>query len=291
MKVIVTCAVTGGGDPRVNPAIPITPKGIADSALEAGRAGAAIAHIHVRDPQTGAPSMMLAHYREVVERIRDKNPDLIINLTTGLGGNVVLGSPEPRQFAEGTSLVDTDRRIGHVEVLKPELCSLDMGSMNKGSVIFINSEPHLRETARRLRAAGVKPELEVFEPGHLMFTRQVIEEGLIDPPPLIQICLGMAWSAPAMPETMLYMRSLLPQGAVWVTFGKGPAHYEMVAQGVLLGGHIRVGFEDNAWLSPGELAPSNAALVDKAVKIISLLDKSLATPTEARQIMGLASRH
>jgi uncharacterized protein (DUF849 family) len=286
-KVIITCAVTGGGDPRVNPAIPITPKQIAESSLEAANAGAAVAHIHVRDPESGRQSMEFAHYREVVERIREKNPNLILNLTTGLGGNMVPGHPDPRTFGEGSTLTTTDRRLAHIEALKPELCSLDMGSMNKGAEIFINSERHLREAAKRLRAAGVKPELEVFEPGHLMFTRQLIEEGLIDAPPLIQICLGMIWSAPATPETMLYMRGLLPPGAVWITFGKGLTQFPMMAQGVLLGGHVRIGFEDTPWLAPGELAPSNAALVEHAAKIITLLHQSPASPKEARAIMGL----
>lgn len=279
--------MTGGGDPSVNPAIPITPKQIAESSLAAADAGAAIAHIHVRDPKTGKQSMEFDHYREVVERIREKNPRLILNLTTGLGGNMVPGDPDPRVFAEGSTLTSTDRRLSHVEKLKPELCSLDMGSMNKGREVFINSERHLREAVTRLRAAGVKPELEVFEPGHLMFTRQLIEEGMIDPPPVIQICLGMIWSAPATPETMLYMRGLLPPGAVWITFGKGLSQYPMLAQGVLLGGHVRIGFEDTAWLAPGELAPSNAALIERAVKLIALLHKSPATPDEARAIMGL----
>ena len=292
MNVIITCAVNGSGDHKINPALPVTAKQIADSALEAAKAGAAVLHMHARDHETGKPSVVgsdqeRACYREIVERIREKNTDVIINLTTGPGGNFVAGDPDPTKAGPGTTLTTTDRRIGHVEELRPELCSLDAGSMDKGDNIFLNPERHVREALRRIQAVGVRPEFEVFEPGHLMFLRSLIDEGLVQAPPIIQLCLGYQWGVPANPETLLYMRNLLPPGAVWMAFGKGLAEFPMLAQSVLMGGNVRCGLEDTPWIAPGELAPSNAAMIDKAVKLLSTLQCAPASPAEARRAMGL----
>ena len=286
-KVVVTCAVNGGGDAKANPAIPITPKEIAASAVEAARAGAAVAHIHARDPQSGAASMDFAHYREAVNLIRQSGVDVILNLTTGPGGTFYPANPDPTRAAPGTTLTTTDKRIGHVEELKPELCSLSMGSNNKGDPIYINPERHIRESLQRFRVAGVKPEFEVFDTGHIMYTRDLIERGLIDQPAVIQICLGLTWSAPATPETLMCMKNLLPANSVWFAFGKGAMMFPMVALTVVLGGHIRVGLEDTPWIAEGKLAPSNTALVEKAVAVMSALDAEPASPAEARRILGL----
>ena len=288
-KVIVTCAVTGGGDTvHRNPGVPVTPKQIAESSIEAARAGAAIAHIHVRDPETGRASMDVALYRETVHRIRDSGCDILLNLTAGVGGNFAPGDADPLAGGPSTTLVSPKTRVEHVLELRPELCSLDMGSMNKGeNVVFINTPKQLRWMAQAAQAAGVKPELEVFDAGHILLCNELIAEKLIEAPPLFQICLGMPWLAPATPEAMIYMRSLLPPGAIWFTFGKALTAYAMVAQAVLLGGHIRVGFEDSLYLEDGVLAPSNAAIVDKAVSLLRLLSAEPATPDEARAILGL----
>ncbi len=288
-KVIITCAVTGGADTVTrNPAIPVTPRAVADACLEAARAGAAVAHIHVRDPGTGRASMKLELYREVVGRVRDSGVDVVLNLTTGVGGNFVPSDSDPRTAATGTTVVSPEERLAHIIDLKPELCSLDMGSMNKAeNTVFINTPKQLRAMARAIRDTGVKPELEVFEAGHVLLCEQLFAEGCIDPPPFVQICLGMDWLAPATPETMLYIRTLLPDGAVWSTFGKSLALFPMVAQGILLGGHVRVGLEDSLYIEKGVLASGNGPLVETAVTIISLLGAAPATPDEARRILGL----
>ena len=292
MSVIITCAVNGSGDHTANPALPTTAKAIAESALDAAKAGAAVLHMHSRDPLTGKPSVVgsdeeLATYREVVERIRERNSEVILNLTTGPGGNFVVGDVEPTKAGPGTTLTTTDRRIRHVEELRPDICSLDVGSMDKGDNIYLNAEKHVRASLARIRKIGVRPEFEVFEPGHMMFLRSLIEEGLVDAPPIVQICLGYSWGAPATPESVLYMKNLLPPGAVWIAFGKALNEYPIMAQAVILGGHVRCGLEDTPWIAPGELAPSNAAMIEKAVKLLSCLNTSPATPAEARKIMGL----
>jgi uncharacterized protein (DUF849 family) len=286
-KVVITCALNGGGDVKSNPAIPTTPKAIAAAAIDAARAGAAVAHIHARDPNSGAASMDVAHYREAVMRIRDSGVDLILNLTTGPGGTFYPAHPDPTQSAPGTTLTTTDGRIRHVEELKPELCSLSMGSNNKGDPIYINPERHIRDSLERFRAAGVKPEFEIFDTGHIMYTHDLIEKGLIDSPAVMQICLGLTWSAPATPETLMLMKNLLPSDSVWFAFGKGLMMFPVVALTVILGGHIRVGLEDTPWLCEGTPAPSNTALVEKAVTIVSALDAEPASPQEARRLLGL----
>ena len=287
-KVMISCAVTGSADtPGKNPAVPVTPEQIATSALDAAKAGAAIVHIHVRDPKTGLPSMEGAHYAEVVDRIRASGTDVVINLTTGPGGRFSPSPDDPMKPDPGTTLRTPRQRVQHVLDLGPEICSLDMGSMNMGPNVFVNTPQILEAMATDIREAGVTPELEVFETGHLLLAKRMIETGFIRPPGMFQICLGIAWGQPATTEAMLYMRNLLPQGCTWFAFGISLHQFPMAAQAVILGGHVRVGLEDNLYLERGKLTPSNAALVAKAVKIIELLGCSVATPAEARQMLGL----
>ena len=284
--VIITCALTGGAElSGKNTAVPVTPHEIAESAVEAARAGAAIAHIHVRDPQTRRASMKLDLYREVVDGIRRSGVDMLINLTTGAGASFIPGETEPRVPDPRSSLTHPAGRVAHVLALKPDVCSLDVGSMNFGEVVFVNTPAHLRQMARSILDNGTKPELEVFELGHIRLARHLIDNGLIASPPLFQICLGIPWGAPATSETMLAMRDHLPDGAIWAAFGIGAAQFPMVAQAVLLGGHVRVGFEDNLYLARGVPAPSNAALVEKAVRIVQDLGEHPATPDEARNLL------
>ncbi len=289
-KVMIACAVTGSADtPSRNPAVPVTPAQIAASAIDAAKAGAAIVHIHVRDLQTTRPSMDGALYREVVERIRASGTDVLINLTTGPGARFIPGAEDPLKPAPGSTLSLPAQRVRHVEELKPEICSLDMGSMNMGGQVFVNTPPHLEAMAVAIRNADVTPELEVFEAGHLILARKMIETGHIKAPGLFQICLGISWGQPATPEALAYMRSLLPGDCVWFAFGISLHQFPMAAQTVLLGGHVRVGLEDNLYLEKGKLAPSNAALVEKARKIIEILGDEVATPADARQLLRLAN--
>ncbi len=288
-KVILTCAVTGNlTRPEQHPDLPITPEQIATAAIEAAKAGAAIAHIHVRDPETGAPSMALEHYREVVERIRASETDLIINLTTGPGGRFVPSDDDPKVAAPGSTLVRPERRVEHVLALRPEICSLDLNTMWFGSAVVINTPKNARIMAEAIRAAGVMPELEVFDSGDLQLAHQLLADGVLARPPLFQVVLGIRNGFPATPETLLYAKSLLPADAMWAAMGIGRMEFPIVAQACLLGGHVRVGLEDNLYLSKGVLAPSNAALVERAVQLVELLGRSVATPSEARAILGLA---
>jgi uncharacterized protein (DUF849 family) len=290
-KVMIACAVTGSADtPGRNPAVPVTPAQIAASAIDAAKAGAAIVHIHVRDPQTTRPSMDGALYREVVERIRASGTDVLINLTTGPGARFIPGVDDPLKPAPGSTLSLPAERVRHVVELAPEICSLDMGSMNMGGQVFINTPAHLEAMAVAIRDAGITPELEVFEAGHLMLARRLIETGHVKPPGLFQICLGISWGQPATSEAVAYMRGLLPPDCVWFAFGISLYQFPMAAQTVLLGGHVRVGLEDNLYLEKGKLTPSNAALVVKAAKIIEILGDHVATPAQARQMLGLRAR-
>jgi uncharacterized protein (DUF849 family) len=289
-KVMISCAVTGSADtPGRNPAVPVTPEQIAQSAIDAASAGAAIVHIHVRDPKTARPSMDAALYSEVVDRIRSSGRDILINLTTGPGARFVPGPIDPLQPGPGTTLKSAADRVRHVVDLKPEICSLDMGSMNMGQYVFVNTPGCLEAMAIAIRDAGVLPELEVFEAGHLLLAKRLIETGHVKAPGVFQICLGIAWAQPATPEAMSYMRGLLPTGSPWFAFGVSMHQFPMAAQAVLLGGNPRVGLEDNLYLEKGKLAPSNAALVEKAAKIIEILGDSIATPAEARQLLGLTA--
>ncbi len=289
-KVMICCAVTGSADtPGRNPAVPVTPPQIAASAIDAGKAGAAIVHIHVRDQRTTRPSMDTALYREVVERIRASGSDVLINLTTGPGARFIPGADDPLKPGPGSTLSLPAERVRHVVELAPEICSLDMGSMNMGNQVFINTPAHLEAMAAAIRDAGATPELEVFEAGHLILAKRLIETGHIKPPGLFQICLGISWGQPATPEAVTYMRNLLPPDSIWFAFGISLHQFPIAAQTVLLGGHVRVGLEDNLYLEKGKLAPSNAALVEKAVKIIDILGDQVATPAEARQMLGLGN--
>lgn len=289
-NVIITCAVTGSGDSvGKHPAIPVTPHEIATSAIDAAKAGAAIVHIHVREPDTGKYSRRPELFREVVDRIRDSDTDVALNLTTGMGGDLFLGPDEdPLALRENTDCVGQLERMQHVEQLLPEICSLDCGSFNydEGAYVYISTPAMLRLGAQRLQSIGVKPELEVFDLGHIAFARQMLAEGLLDPPPLFQICLGIRWGAEADTRNFLTMVDQLPQGSNWAGFGVGSKEMPMVAQAVLIGGNIRVGLEDNLYLEKGVFA-SNAQLVEKAVTIVQLLGCDIQTPTQARQTLGL----
>jgi uncharacterized protein (DUF849 family) len=292
-NVIITCAVTGAGDTvGRHPAIPITPEQIANAALEAAEAGAAVVHCHVRDPKTGKGTRVVDLYREVVERIRAKNTEVIINLTAGMGGDVEVGEGEqPMQWGPGTDLVGPVARLAHVAELRPEICTLDCGTLNfgDGHTIVVQTPAQLREQARLIKSYGVKPEMEIFDSGNLWFAKQLCAEGLVNDPPLFQLCLGIPWGAPVNTQTMAYQVGELPKHAIWAGFGIGRMEFPMVAQAVLLGGHVRVGLEDNLWLEKGVHA-SNATLVERAVRIITLLGSKVASPDEGRKILGLNAR-
>ena len=290
-KVIITCAITGAGDTvGKHPAIPVTPEQIANSALEAASAGAAVVHCHVRDPKTGKSSRAVSLYREVMERIRSKNNDVIINLTAGMGSDLTVGEGEaPMSFdLANTDLVGPIERLLHVAELRPDICTLDCGTLNfsNGNMLLVQTPSQLRAQAKLIQSYGVKPELECFDSGNLWFASQLCKEGLITGTPLFQLCLGIKWGAPYDSETMMYQKAQLPKDAIWAAFGIGRNEFPAVAQAVLLGGHVRVGLEDNLWLEQGVYA-SNATLVEKAVKIIRLLGTDIATPTEARKILSL----
>ncbi len=286
-EVVLTCAVTGGHNNQArHPDYPITPEQIANTCLEARQAGAAIVHIHVRDPETGVRSGDPALFREVVARIRDSGSDVIINLTTSEGARFIPGDVDAGVGGEGTTVVQPLQRLVHIEELLPDICTLDVGTFNFGEVIFVNTPAHLRIMAERIQSLGVKPELEVFEPGHVMFARQLIEQGLIDAPPMFQICLGIPHAAPATPEVLSLMRGLLPEGAYWSVFGISRWEFSIVAQAVAHGGNCRVGLEDNLYLSKGVFA-SNAQLVEKAVGIIREVGADVVEPARAREILGL----
>jgi uncharacterized protein (DUF849 family) len=287
-QTIITCAVTGSiTRPEQHPNLPITPAQIASAAIEAAKAGAAIVHIHVRDPETGAPSMALEHYREVVERIRASATDLIINLTTGPGGRFIPSDDDPKVAAPGSNLMRPEKRVEHVLALRPEICSLDLNTMWFGTSVVINTPRSVTIMAQAIRAAGVKPELEVFDSGDIQLAQQLLEAGVLPRPPLFQLVLGIRNGFPATPDTLLYARSLLPADAEWAAMGTGRMEFPIVAQACLLAGHVRVGLEDNLYLSKGVLAPSNAALVERAVTIVELLGRRVASPAEARAILGL----
>lgn len=286
-KVVITVAVTGGiGDKSRHPQLPVSPKEIAESAVEAHAAGAAVAHIHVRDPETAEPSMAVEYYREVVERIRAKT-SMIINLTTGAGARIIPDDSEVVGLNAGTTWRSPEKRVEHVLQLKPELCSLDVGSMNFGPRVFANVLPHVEKMAILIREAGVKPELEVFDMGHVEIAKHLVRRGLVQTPAIFQLCLGIEWGIPASPANMMIMKEALPTDAIWCGFGVGPASFAMVAQAALLGGNVRVGFEDNFYLYRGMEAQTNSQLVEKAVHILAALDREPAGSDEARRILHL----
>jgi uncharacterized protein (DUF849 family) len=287
---IVTCAVTGGGDTtRRHPGVPVTPRQIADACREAANAGAAIVHLHVRDPETGQQSRDPDLFRQAVELVREDGTDVLINVTTGIGGDFVPSEADPATGGPGTDMLGPLERLAHLDGLDADLCTLDCGSMNYGEELaYVAPFGYLRRMAARLGELGIKPELEVFELGHLGQAGALVEEGLIASPPLVQICLGVAGGAPATPKAMIAMRDELPSGAVWFGFGVGRAEMPMVAQAVLLGGNVRVGLEDNLYLGRGQLA-SNGELVDRAVSIVRALGGEIASADRARSLLGLGS--
>lgn len=288
-KTIITCAVTGNlTKPEQHPGLPITPTQIADAALEAARAGAAVAHIHVREPSSGAPSMELGLYREVIERIRAQDPALIINLTTGPGGRFIPSDADPKVAAPGSTLVAPERRVAHVAALRPDICSLDLNTMNSGGDVVINTPKNVTRMANIIRQAGVKPELEIFDSGDIHLALDLIKNGVLDGPGMWTFVMGVKYGFTTTPETLLYARNLLPRDAVWTAFGIGRAEFSIVAQAWLAGGHVRVGLEDNIYISKGVLAESNAQLVSRARHIVELLGGEIASAAEARQMLGLA---
>ena len=286
-EVFITCAVTGSADSvRKNPHVPVTPAQIAASALEAHAAGAAIVHLHVRDPQSGMASRDPALFREVVDRIRNRSHSVILNLTGGMGGDLLVG-PEhaPLAFRAGTDFVGPQERIVHVLDLLPEIGSLDCGSLNFDELIYGTTPGFLRVMARAYQQKKVRPELEVFELGHIELAKQLLAEGLIDRPPLFQLCLGIKYGAPASSEAMKAMRDALPSGSHWSAFGLGRMQMPMAAQSVLLGGNVRVGLEDNLYLDKG-IPATNAQLVERARAIIELLGVRVMTAPETRERLG-----
>ena len=288
--VIISCAVTGAGDTvGKHPSIPVTPEQIASAAIEAASAGAAIAHMHVRDPETGKGSRDNELYKEVVSRIKDSGTDVIINLTSGMGGDIEIGPEDDlMNFGPNTDFVNALERLSHVEELLPDICSLDCGTLNfgDGNMIYVGTPEQLRIGAKRIQELGVKPELEVFDTGHMWFANQMFDEGLLDPPALFQICLGIPYGAPANTGSMKNMVEMLPEGSNWAAFGIGAMQMPMVAQAILLGGNVRVGLEDNLYLEKGVYA-SNGTLVEKASTIINNLGARVMNVQDARKKLGL----
>jgi 3-dehydrocarnitine:acetyl-CoA trimethylamine transferase len=294
-EVFITCAVTGVGDSSGrSDKVPVTPAEIAESAIEAARAGAAIAHIHVRDPQTGKGSRDPRLYSDVVGRIRSADVDVVVNLTAGMGGDLVLGGDEsPLPFdAAGTDLIGASARLAHVAELLPEICTLDCGSMNfaaGGDYLLVNTPGVLRAMARQVQELGVRPELEVFDTGHLVLVKELIAEGLIDEPALIQLCMGIPYGAPADPATLLALIGQLPPGCFFSAFSIGRMQLPYAALAAIAGGNVRVGLEDNLYLSKGTPA-TNAQLVERAVDILERMNVRVLAPDEVRAKLGLRAR-
>jgi uncharacterized protein (DUF849 family) len=295
-EAFITCAVTGAGDTAGrSDRVPVTPDEIADSAIEAARAGAAVVHIHVRDPDTGRGARDPALFRAVVERIRAASDvDPVLNLTAGMGGDLVLGGedaplpPDP----EWTDMAGASERLAHVEELLPDICTLDCGTMNfaaGGEYIMANTPGMLRAMARKVQELGVRPELEVFDTGHLVLVRELIAEGLIDNPPLIQLCMGIPYGAPDDPATLLAMVARLPPGAVFSAFAIGRMQLPYAALAPIVGGNVRVGLEDNLYLERGRLA-TNAELVARAAGILEGMNVRVLGPTEVREMLSLRAR-
>ncbi len=292
--VFITCAVTGAGATTdKSEHVPVTPAQIAAAAIEAARAGAAVAHIHVRNPETGAGARDPALYREVVERVRAADVDVVLNLTAGMGGDLVLGGTErPLPLAQGTDMAGAEERLAHVAELLPEICTLDCGSMNfaEGDYVMTNTPAMLRAMAARVQQLGVRPEIEVFDTGHLVLARQLVREGLIDDPVMIQLCMGIPYGAPDDPTTLLAMVQNLPPGAVFSAFSIGRMQLPYVAMAALAGGNVRVGLEDNVYLGRGVKA-TNGQLVERAVAILQGMGARVLTPREVRDRLRLRRGH
>jgi uncharacterized protein (DUF849 family) len=295
-QAFITCAITGAGDTTSrSPEVPITPEQIADSALDAARAGAAVVHIHVRDPETGVGARDPALFAAVVSRIRAaEDVDPVLNLTAGMGGDLVLGDPESPLPVDpgGTDMAGASERLTHVAELLPEICTLDCGTMNfaaGGEYIMANTPGMLRAMARRVQELGVRPELEVFDTGHLVLVHELIAEGLIDDPPLIQLCMGIPYGAPADVSTLLAMVGRLPPGAVYSAFAIGRLQLPFATLAPLVGANVRVGLEDNLYLSRGRLA-TNAELVERAVGLLEGIGVRVMGPDEVREKLSLRAR-
>lgn len=288
-KTILTVAVTGNlTTVEQHPGLPCTPEQIANAALESAKVGASIAHLHVRHPD-GRPSMELAHYRETVERIRDKNSDLIINLTTGPGGRFVPSKDDPKIAGPGTSILHPLKRVEHIVELKPDIATLDLNTMWSGSAAVINTPDNVTIMAKEIQNAGSKPELEVFDSGDIQLANALLDSGVLKRPPLFQIVMGVRYGFISTPQTLMYAHSLLPKDAQWAAFAIGRWEFPMLAQAWFMGGHVRVGMEDNVYISKGKLTPSNAALCEKAVRMLDDLGAELASPKEARAMLGLGA--
>jgi uncharacterized protein (DUF849 family) len=290
-KVIITCAVAGNlTTPEQTPHLPITPEQIADACLDAADAGAAIVHIHVRDPQTGRPSMLLDYYVDVVQRIRARNPELILNITTGPGGRFVPSRDDPKMAAEGTTLLVPEKRVEHIAALRPDICTLDLNTMNSGKDVVINTPGNVRRMAKVINEAGVKPEIELFDSGDIALMNDLLADDTLQGPPLCSFVMGVRYGFQPSAETVLYARNLLPRDAEFTAIGIGKAAFTSVAQSYLVGGHVRVGLEDAVYLSRGQLAKSNAEMVVKARRIVEDLGGTIATIDDARRIVGLPPR-
>jgi uncharacterized protein (DUF849 family) len=287
--VVLTCAVTGAGDTTSKSLhVPVTPKEIADAAIESAKAGASIAHIHARDPETGQGSRDPKLFKEIVDRVRDSDTDVVINITAGMGGDWVSDPSNPAMPGPGTDMIGPEERLAHVKECLPEICSLDCGTLNFSDtdMIYISTPPALRKMAAMAREWSVKPELEVFELGHIRFAKAMIAEGLVNDPPMFQICLGIPWGAEQTVETMAAMKAQLPPNASWASFGIGRGQMPMMAAAVAMGGNVRVGLEDNIYLDRGVLA-TNAQLVTRAREIIERMGGRVATPQQARNKLKL----
>lgn len=287
-KVFITCAVTGNlTTPEQTPHLPITPEQIIEACLGAAEAGAAIVHIHVRDPATGRPSMELDYYREVVEALRTRRPDLIINLTTGPGGRFIPSPDDPKVAAPGSTLTVPEKRVEHVAVLKPDICTLDLNTMNSGPDVVINTPANVRRMAKVMRESGVRPEIELFDSGDIALLHALLADGTLEGPQLCSCVLGVRFGFQPSPETVLYARNLLPAGSEFTAFGIGRSMFPMATQSYLAGGHVRVGLEDSVYLAKGVLAETNAAMVTKVRRIIEDLGAQVANAKEAREILSL----
>lgn len=288
-KIMLTCALTGAGDTTGRSEyVPVTPQEIAADAIAAAQAGASVVHVHVRDVATGQGSRDVDLYRQVAEIIAASDVDPVMNMTAGMGGDLVLNPAKPTEYLPGTDLVSGLERLAHVEELRPEVCTIDCGSLNfgEGSLVYVSTPDMLRQGAARIRELGVKPEMEIFDTGNLWFANLMVEEGLIAPPPLYQLCMGIPYGAPADVGLLEAMVKMLPDDAQWASFSIGRNQLPWVEHTVRLGGHVRVGLEDNLYLSKGVKA-TNAQLVTAAVDIIENLGHSVATPDEARAILQL----
>ncbi|WP_121633666.1 3-keto-5-aminohexanoate cleavage protein [Tropicibacter alexandrii] len=292
-EVFITCAVTGsGGTQDRSPHVPRSPQQIADSAIAAAKAGAAIVHCHVRDPETGAPSRRLDLYREVTDRIRDADVDVVLNLTAGMGGDIVFGpTSQPLPVQAGTDMIGAEERVAHVLDCRPEICTLDCGTMNfaEADYVMTNTPGMLRAMGRMMTDAGVKPEIEAFDTGHLWFAKELVKEGVLDGPALVQLCMGVPWGAPDDLNTFMAMVNNVPDDWTFSAFALGRNQMAYVAAAVLAGGNVRVGLEDNLWLDKGVLA-TNAQLVERAVGIVEGMGAKVIGPAEVREKLGLTKR-